>query len=153
MVCVPEVVRLAPRTIVEAQFSIPYTVAAAWIDGQLGMRHFSDEGLQRADVLELAAKVRPYVDAEIDRDWSRFVTPAKVTVQFRDGQTVGTRIDYPKGHPNNMMTDAEFTGLTTIAIGAGLLQITTGSERSQVKNRGVKKQPNGSENTGRRCAM
>jgi 2-methylcitrate dehydratase PrpD len=68
MVCVPEHVRLAPRTIVEAQFSIPYTVAASWIDGRLGMRHFSDEGLQRADILELASRVQPYVDAEIDRD-------------------------------------------------------------------------------------
>ena len=37
---VPEHVRLAPRTIVEAQFSMPYTVAAAWIDGGLGLRHF-----------------------------------------------------------------------------------------------------------------
>ena len=57
----------APRTIVEAQFSIPYTVAAAWIDGGLAMRHFSDEGVQRADVLDLASRVQPYVDAEIDR--------------------------------------------------------------------------------------
>ena len=113
MVCVPEHVRLAPRTIVEAQFSIPYTVAAAWIDGRLGMRHFSDEGLQRADILDLASRVQPYVDAEIDRDWSRFVTPAKVTVQFRDGQTVETRVDYPKGHPKNMMTEAEFAAKTT----------------------------------------
>jgi len=48
MVCVPEHVRLAPRTIVEAQFSIPYTVAASWIDGRLGMSHFSDEGLDCA---------------------------------------------------------------------------------------------------------
>ena len=31
-----------------------------------------------------------------------------VIVQFRDGETVETRIDYPKGHPKNMMTDAEF---------------------------------------------
>ena len=113
MVCVPEHVRLAPRTIVEAQFSIPYTVAAAWIDGRLGMRHFSDEGLQRADILDLASRVQPYVDAEIDRDWRRFVTPAKVTVQFRDGQTVETRVDYPKGHPKNMMTEAEFAAKTT----------------------------------------
>ena len=36
MVCEPEHVRAAPRTVVEAQFSIPYTVAAAWIDGKLG---------------------------------------------------------------------------------------------------------------------
>ena len=81
MVCTPEHVRRAPRTIVEAQFSIPYTVAAAWIDGRLAMRHFSDEGVQRADVLDLASRVQPYVDAEIDRDWSRFVTPARVIVR------------------------------------------------------------------------
>jgi 2-methylcitrate dehydratase PrpD len=112
MVCVPEHVRLAPRTIVEAQFSMPYTVAAAWIDGGLGMRHFSDAGLQRADILALAARVQPYVDAEIDRDWKRFVTPARVTVKFCDGQTVETRVDYPKGHPRNMMTEAEFAAKT-----------------------------------------
>jgi 2-methylcitrate dehydratase PrpD len=112
MVCVPEHVRLAPRTIVEAQFSIPYTVAAAWIDGTLAMRHFSDEGLKRADVLDLAKRVRPYVDPEIDREWSRFVTPARVIVEFQDGRTVETRVDYPKGHPKNVMTDAEFAAKT-----------------------------------------
>ena len=112
MVCVPEPVRLAPRTIVEAQFSIPYTVAASWIDGPLAMRHFSDEGLQRADILELAARVRPYVDTEIDRDWHRFVPPARLIVQFRDGQTLETRVDYPKGHPKIAMTEAEFSAKT-----------------------------------------
>jgi 2-methylcitrate dehydratase PrpD len=112
MVCVPEAVRLAPRTIVEAQFSIPYTVAAAWIDGGLGIGHFSDEGVKRADVLELTARVQPYVHEAIERDWSRFVTPAAVTVRFRDGQTVEARVDYPKGHPKNMMSDAEFAAKT-----------------------------------------
>ena len=112
MVCVPEHVRLAPRTIVEAQFSIPYTVAASWIDGALGMRHFSDEGLQRADILALAARVKPYVDEDIDRDWKRFVTPARVVIEFTDGQSIETRIDYPKGHPKNAMTKAEFAAKT-----------------------------------------
>jgi len=112
MVCVPEPVRLAPRTIVEAQFSIPYTVAAAWVDGSLGIGHFSDEGLQRADILALASRVQPYVDEEIDREWSRFVTPAKVTVQFRDGQTFEEQVNYPKGHPRNAMTEAEFAAKT-----------------------------------------
>jgi 2-methylcitrate dehydratase PrpD len=107
-VCVPEAVRKAPRTIVEAQFSIPYTAAAAWIDGGLGIRHFSDESLKRHEILDLASRVQPYVHAEIERDWSRSVTPAAVTVQFRDGQTIEARVDHPKGHPNNMMTEAEF---------------------------------------------
>lgn len=113
MVCAPEQVRLAPRTIVEAQFSIPYTVAAAWIDGGLGIGHFSDEGLRRTDILELTKRVRPYVDVEMDREWSRVVTPAAVTVQFRDGQTIEARVDYPKGHPRNPMTAAEFQAKTT----------------------------------------
>jgi 2-methylcitrate dehydratase PrpD len=112
MVCVPEEVRRAPRTIVEAQFSIPYTVAAAWIDGGLGMRHFSDQGLQRADVLALASRVVPFVDADIDRDWARFVTPARVIIRFKDGSTAEARVDYPKGHPRNPMTTAEFAAKT-----------------------------------------
>jgi 2-methylcitrate dehydratase PrpD len=112
MVCVPEEVRLAPRTIVEAQFSIPYTVATAWVDGKLGMKHFSDEGLQRTDILSLAKRIQPYVDEEIDRDWHRFVTPGRVIVRFRDGQTIEERVDYPKGHPNNPMTESEFAEKT-----------------------------------------
>src|SRR6185369_10443234 len=101
MVCVPEQVRLAPRTIVEAQFSIPYAVAAAWIDGGLGLAHFTDEALRRSDVLALASRVQPFVDDEIDRDWRRVITPAKVSVHFRDGQTVQARVDYSKGQPRN----------------------------------------------------
>ena len=112
MVCVPEAVRAAPRTIVEAQFSIPYAVAATWIDGTLGMNHFTDEGLRREDILALTARVHPYVDHEIDREWSRVVTPAALTVRFRDGQTIETRVDYPKGHPRNPMTKAEFVAKT-----------------------------------------
>jgi 2-methylcitrate dehydratase PrpD len=112
MVCTPEHVRVAPRTIVEAQFSIPYTVAAAYLDGGLRIGHFSDEALQREDILALAARVKPYVDEEIDLVWRRFVTPGKVIVTFADGQTIETRVDYPKGHPNNVMTDAEFVSKT-----------------------------------------
>jgi 2-methylcitrate dehydratase PrpD len=90
---------------------VPYAVAAAWIDGGLGIRNFSDEGLNRADVQELTARIQPYVDDDLS-EWSRVVTPAKLTVQFRDGQTVEARVDYPKGHPRNPMTKAEFAAKT-----------------------------------------
>ena len=63
-------------------------------------------------MLALAKQVRPYVDADIERDWSRFVTPARVLVEFQDGQTMETRIDYPKGHPRNAMTLEEFAAKT-----------------------------------------
>ncbi|MFF1261254.1 MmgE/PrpD family protein [Streptomyces sp. NPDC058321] len=109
MVCTPEAVRAAPQTIVEAQFSIPYAVAAAWIDGGVRLEHFTDEGVRRKDILELAAKVTPFVDEAIDRDWRRFVTPAAVSVEFTDGQTAHARVDYAKGHPTNPMSTAEVT--------------------------------------------
>jgi 2-methylcitrate dehydratase PrpD len=107
-VCTPEAVRRSPRTIVEAQFSIPYTVACAWIDGSLGLGHFTDEALQRSDILDLAARVHPYVDAKIERDWSRSISPAALHIEFRDGRTLEVRADYPKGHPRNPMTPADF---------------------------------------------
>jgi 2-methylcitrate dehydratase PrpD len=108
MVCVPEAVRAAPRTIVEAQFSVPYAVATTWIDGRPSLSNFTEEGIDRSDVLELAARVTPYVDEDIDRDWRRFVTPARVVVELRDGRQFERRVDYPKGHPTNRMSADEF---------------------------------------------
>jgi hypothetical protein len=74
----------------------------------LGRRHARHAG----DILDLTRRVHPYVDHEMDREWSRFVTPAAVTVQFRGGQTVQTRVDYPKGRPKNPMMEAEFAAKT-----------------------------------------
>jgi 2-methylcitrate dehydratase PrpD len=104
MVCVPEEVRQHPTSVVQAQFSIPYAAATGWVDGAVQLGHFHVDALQRRDILELAQRVRPYVDDELDRDWHRFVTPAKVTVRFRDGSVAQARIDYPLGHPNAKMT-------------------------------------------------
>lgn len=108
MVCVPEAVRLAPKTVVEAQFSLPYAVAAAWVDGRLGIGHFTPEALQRKDILSLTARVEPYIDAEIDAAFPRSVTPADMELVLRDGTKRRLRLDLPRGHPENMMTEAEF---------------------------------------------
>ena len=35
-----------------------------------------------------------------------------MTVRFRDGQTVESRVDYSKGHPKNPMTPPEFAAKT-----------------------------------------
>ena len=59
-------------------------------------------------MLELAGRVEGYVDEEIDRDWSRFVTPARLIVELRDGRTLERRVDYAKGHPTNKMSPDEF---------------------------------------------
>ena len=61
------------------------------------LAHFTEAALQRPDVLELAARVQPYVHADIDRDWSRSITPARVTVHFRDGTQADLQVRPPDG--------------------------------------------------------
>lgn len=107
-VCTPIAVRQSPRSIVQAQFSIPYTVAAALVDGHVSLGHFSDAGLQRQDILTLAQKVDTYIDEDIERDWGRQVSPAAVQLEMDHGGTHRMRIDLPLGHPSRPMSTADF---------------------------------------------
>ena len=107
-VCTPMEVRKAPRTIVHAQFSIPFTVATALIDGRVELRHFTQAAIGREDILALAQRVEPAVDPEIERDWSRNVSPAQLFVELDDGTTHSLRVDWPLGHPRRPMSTADF---------------------------------------------
>lgn len=103
-VCTSIEVRKAPRTVVQAQFSIPYAVATALVDGCVQLRHFAEPSLQRPDILGLAQKVDAYVDETIELESGRGVTPAIVTVEMEDGSTHSQRVDVPIGHPSHPMS-------------------------------------------------
>ncbi len=107
-VCTPVEVRKSPRSIVQAQFSIPYTVATALTDGYVGLAHFSDSALGRPDILALAQKVEGYVDEDIERNAGRGVTPALVTVEMDDGCRHSLRMDVPLGHVDRPMSQEDF---------------------------------------------
>jgi 2-methylcitrate dehydratase PrpD len=107
-VCTPEAIRYSPRTVVQAQFSIPYTVAAAMIDGQVGLGHFTDRLAERNDIIALAQKVRPRVDAEIEARYGRSISPAEVELELTDGQVLREWIELPLGHPDRPMSPADF---------------------------------------------
>lgn len=107
-VCTPVEIRKAPRTIVQAQFSIPYTVAVALIDGQVGLAHFGDAALRREDVLALAGKVDAVIDAAIDSTHGREISPAAVRIELDDGSVHELRVDVPLGHPDRRMSTADF---------------------------------------------
>ena len=107
-VCTPVQVRKAPETIVHAQFSIPYTVAAALIDGGVKLGHFSVSSIRREDLLALAQRVDAFVDDDIEREWSRGISPAHLHIEMEDGTTHTLRIDIPRGHPRRPMSTADF---------------------------------------------
>jgi len=107
-VCTPPDVRKAPRTVVHAQFSIPFTVAVALIDGRVGLGHFGESAIRREDILGLAQRVEPYVDPGIERESSRNISPAALKVEMDDGTLHELRVDVPLGHPRRPMSAPDF---------------------------------------------
>lgn len=106
-VCTPTDMRRAPKTIVQAQFSIPYTVACALVTGGVGLGDLAEDALGRPDVLALSMRTDCVVDAGIEAEWGRSVSPAQLEIVTSRG-TFSRRIDYPKGHLRNPMRRADF---------------------------------------------
>ncbi len=78
--------------VVEAQFSIPYVVAVALLDGPPTLRHFTSEAVRRQDVLALARRVDPMIDGDPARASGRGISSASLTAHFRDGSCSAVEI-------------------------------------------------------------
>lgn len=109
-VCMPAEMRRGPKTVVQAQFSLPYAVAAALTDGRVGLGHFTAEGVSRADIGGLAALVHCRVDPQIEQGWSRSISPAVLHVELEDGTRLEQRIDVPTGSVARPMARADMLG-------------------------------------------
>jgi len=90
IVCEPAPTKARPRTAYEAQFSLPFSVAAALAEGRVGIDTYSPSRLGDPRLLALAARVRYTIDHE-----SKFpaVFPGHVRVELKDGRVVEARVD------------------------------------------------------------
>jgi 2-methylcitrate dehydratase PrpD len=102
----PLQIRRAPSTVVQAQFSICYNIACALVNGSVSLSDFTAEALTRSEVLSVAAKVTPVVDAELDRKMGRNVTPARVETMI-DGKMYSAQVTEPKGNFKTPMSAAD----------------------------------------------
>jgi 2-methylcitrate dehydratase PrpD len=107
-VCTPVEIRKAPKTIVQAQFSIPYCVATAIVDGSATLANFTDEALTRPEILNLAARVEAVVDAELEREFGRSISPTRLVIETADGKVLEVQANVPRGHPENPMDRTAF---------------------------------------------
>jgi 2-methylcitrate dehydratase PrpD len=89
-----------------AKMSIPFATAAGLLYGKAGLQEFSEEAVRRPEALALARKVRVEADEAFSAAFPGMQT-AEVTVRTRKGD-FKARVDYPKGEPENPLTDAEF---------------------------------------------
>lgn len=97
--CDPLEVKCNPRTIVDAQFSIPYNVACVLVKGKVSISDFTEPAIHDRRVIALANKVTPVLDKSMAR---RELTPARVEIKTKDGR-YSKYIDVAYGHPDNPM--------------------------------------------------
>lgn len=100
----PLEIKRRPRNIVDAQFSIPYTVACALIYGKVGLNDFTEEAIKREEVLRVAERVTPIVDEDIEKKYGRRISPAILEVKISDGRILREEVLYPLGEPENPMS-------------------------------------------------
>jgi len=95
--------KMDPKTDVQAQFSLPYTVAAAVVRGRVSFEEFLPESLSDPSIREVMAKVKVAHDPELDPAFP-ISWPARVNVTTRDGRHLENKVDFPRGDVNNPLT-------------------------------------------------
>ncbi len=103
-VCTPLEVKTRPRTIVDAQFSIPFCIATAIVKGEVFVPHFTAEALRDEEVLEVAAKVRPAVDPAIQASHGREISPVAISIRLKNGESRTRYLETAKGGIDNPMS-------------------------------------------------
>ncbi len=103
------------KTMVDAQFSMPYGAAIAVVKGRAFLDEFLEANLRLPEVLDLMGKVECNGEPELDQCYPR-QWPARVRIETTDGRVHTTEIMFPKGDPENPLSwdelIAKFLNLT-----------------------------------------
>lgn len=116
MLCDPPAQKQAPRTLIDAKFSLPFTLAVAAVRGAPTLADFTSQSLQDPALLAFAARVThrlepawPYQEA----------TRGRLSLRLRDGRSFALEDQVAPGHPERPLSDeqlrAKFRGCAAIA--------------------------------------
>jgi 2-methylcitrate dehydratase PrpD len=98
-----------PKTGLEAKFSMPYLIARALTDGNVGLDAFTNEAVRSEDVRQLLQRVDVMVDVGM-RAGSDGSRPASVSIRLKNGRTLTATEKFPKGSSQVPMTPEELMG-------------------------------------------
>jgi 2-methylcitrate dehydratase PrpD len=98
--CEPLAQKQAPKTAIDAKFSIPFNVALALCYGTVSLAHFTAAGLAEPRVLAMASNVSCRFDNSLGL---REATQGGLEIRMRSGDVHSRHIEFPLGHPNNPM--------------------------------------------------
>jgi 2-methylcitrate dehydratase PrpD len=100
--CDPPDIRRRPHEEVHAQFSLPYSVGAAFAYGEVLIKDYTLPALSDPAVLAIADRITPTYDPDLP---TRIIPPARMEVITKDGRILASEsIVEARGHPTNPMT-------------------------------------------------
>ena len=103
IVAVPGSTKYAPKTVVDAQFSMPFGAAVAILFGEATLDQFRQDRIDDPRVREMMKRVRCVEDPRLEplfpKQW-----PASVKVRTKQGKTFTAWVDYPRGDPENALS-------------------------------------------------
>ena len=89
-----------------AKMSIPFATAAGLLCGKAGLQEFSESAVKNEKILNLTKKVSVSADDALSAVFPA-VQAAVVTIRTSGGE-YSDRVDFPKGEPENPLSDQEF---------------------------------------------
>ncbi len=101
MLAQPGPQKQSPRTVIDAKFSIPFTVALALIRPEVTLGSFTREALHDPDLLSLAARIEFALDPR-----SHSAAAGSLTLRLRDGRALHHAIAHALGEPARPLSDA-----------------------------------------------
>ena len=121
LVCIPKDRKWNPQTLVDAQFSLPYTVATAAVHGNISLPHFNHEAIKDSAVINVMKRVETILDVENQGEGrGNFPMPGVVSIHTRTGEIFEGRVDYVKGHPKNPMSFEDVAEKFRVCAGYGV---------------------------------
>lgn len=90
-----------------AQFSVPFVVASALLDGKLDPPQFDAERMAREDVQQLQKRIQVHFDPKMNASETGEKQPAILRVRNFGGTILETGLDSPLGAPSTPLTEAQ----------------------------------------------
>jgi 2-methylcitrate dehydratase PrpD len=111
-----------PRTPYQAKFSLAYCVAAALLEGTLGLEQFGEErfgagGVCEPAIAELLGRIQVIVRDDLSAQYPS-AWPVRLTVSLNEGLPERASSDHPRGNPENPVSTAELESKFTTLVAA-----------------------------------
>lgn len=96
-----------PQSRETADHSLPYITVAALVDGDITLDSYAEARYRDETLLAAVARTKVVPDAELNALYPEQGIPNRVTLRTTDGQEYVSRVDAPRGHALNPMSDEE----------------------------------------------